>query len=245
LSGANVAEGRWSEERKQEILKSRTESTRVLCEALARMERKPRVLVCASAIGLYGSRGDEELTETSGVGGGFLADVTRQWEAATASAEAAGIRVVHLRIGVVLDASGGALAKLAPAFLAGGGGPIASGKQWMSWVSLEDVIGLIHFAIGTPAVRGPLNAVAPNAVRQGDLARVLGKVLRRPSLFPLPAAVVKTLFGQMGEETLLSSAHVLPAVAQAHGFPFLFPDLEGALRFTLGRTTEGAEFRHT
>ncbi|MCY1043782.1 TIGR01777 family oxidoreductase [Corallococcus sp. bb12-1] len=245
LSGANVAEGRWTEERKQEILKSRTESTRVLCEALARASRKPRVLVCASAIGLYGSRGDEELTETSGVGGGFLADVTRQWESATAPAEAAGIRVVHLRIGVVLDASGGVLAKLAPAFLAGGGGPIGSGKQWMSWVSLEDLLGLIQFAIATPAVRGPLNAVAPHAVRQGELARVMGKVLRRPALFPLPVGVVKTVFGQMGEETLLSSAHVLPTVAQAHGFPFLFPDLEGALRFSLGRTTEGAEFRHT
>ncbi|NOK39209.1 TIGR01777 family protein [Corallococcus exercitus] len=244
LSGANVGEGRWTEERKQEILKSRTESTRLLCETLARATRKPRVLICASATGYYGSRGDEDLTEASSSGDGFLADVTRQWEASTQPARDAGIRVVNLRIGVVLDARGGALAKLALATQAGGGGPVASGRQWLSWVSLEDVLGLIQFAIFTPSIQGPLNAVSPNAVRQGELAKVLGKVLHRPAVFPLPATVVKTVFGQMGEETLLSSTHALPGVAQANGFPFLLPDLEGALRFTLGRTTDGAEYRH-
>ncbi|RKG52035.1 TIGR01777 family protein [Corallococcus sp. AB011P] len=244
LSGANVGEGRWTDERKQEILKSRTESTRLLCETLARATRKPRVLICASAAGYYGSRGEEEVTETSASGDGFLADVTRQWEAATKPAEDAGIRVVHLRIGVVLDARGGALAKLALATQAGGGGPVGSGRQWLSWVSLEDVLGLIQLSLFTPSIRGPLNAVSPNAVRQGELAKVLGKVLHRPAVFPLPAAVVKTVFGQMGEETLLSSTHVLPTVAQAHGFSFLLPGLEEALRFTLGRTTDGAEYHH-
>ncbi|TSC34002.1 TIGR01777 family oxidoreductase [Corallococcus sp. Z5C101001] len=244
LSGSNVGEGRWTPERKEEIRKSRTDSTRLLCETLARASRKPRVLICASAVGFYGNRGDAEVTEASSSGDGFLADVTRQWEASTAAAEAAGIRVVHLRIGVVLDARGGALAKLALATQAGGGGPVASGKQWLSWVALEDVLGLIQLSLFTPSIRGPLNAVSPNAVRQGELAKVLGRVLHRPAVFPLPAAVVKTVFGEMGEETLLSSTHALPTVAQAHRFPFLFPDLEGALRFTLGRTTDGAEYRH-
>ncbi|WP_223643139.1 TIGR01777 family oxidoreductase [Corallococcus sp. EGB] len=244
LSGSNVGEGRWTDARKAEILKSRTETTRLLSETLARATRKPRVLISASAVGYYGNRGEEELTEASSSGDGFLADVTRQWEASTAPAEAAGIRVVRMRIGVVLDARGGALAKLALATQAGGGGPVASGRQWMSWVSLEDVMGLIQFAMFTPSIQGPVNAVSPNAVRQGELAKVLGKVLHRPAMFLLPAAVVKAVFGQMGEETLLSSTHALPTVAQAHGFPFLLPDLEGALRFTLGRTTDGAEYRH-
>jgi uncharacterized protein (TIGR01777 family) len=244
LAGANVAQ-RWTPEAKELILRSRTEGTRVLCEALARLQKKPRVLVCAAAIGFYGHRGDEVVTEVSAPGEGFLASVCRQWEASTAAADEAGIRVVHLRIGVVLDMRGGALTQLVPPFLLGGGGPVAGGQQWLSWVSLEDVLGLTHLALFNPELRGPVNAVAPQAVRQGELARTLGKVLSRPSVFPLPAVAVRTLFGEMGKETLLSSAHVRPEVAERHGYPFMHPQLEAALRFTLGRTTSGPEFTHS
>jgi hypothetical protein len=244
LAGAPIAEGRWTEERKALIRSSRVEGTRALCEALARLARKPRVLVCASAMGFYGGRGEEVLTESSASGQGFLADVTRDWEAATAPAERAGIRVVHLRLGVVLSARGGALAKMVPAFLAGAGGRIGDGQQWMSWISLEDVIGLIHSALFTPGLRGPVNAVAPNAVRQEEFARTLGQVLSRPVLVPLPAAAVRTLFGEMGDETLLLSARLRPEAAERQGFAFIHPQLEQALRFTLGRTTEGPRFRY-
>ncbi|WP_338869152.1 TIGR01777 family oxidoreductase [Myxococcus stipitatus] len=244
LAGVNVAGKRWSPEYKDAILKSRAEGTLTLSEALARMKRKPRVLVCAAGVGVYGDRGDEPLTETSAPGTGFLADVCRAWEAATAPAEAAGIRVVHLRIGPVLDARDGALAKMLPPFLAGGGGPIASGRQWMSWVSLEDLLGLIHFSLFTDAARGPINAVAPGAVRQGDFARTLGRVVRRPAVLPMPAAVIRTLFGEMGQEALLAGARALPTRAEQLGYSFVLPELEGALRFTLGRTTEGLEVRH-
>jgi uncharacterized protein len=244
LAGAPIAEGRWTEERKALIRSSRVEGTRVLSESLARLARKPRVLVCASAMGFYGGRGEEVLTESSAAGTGFLAEVTRDWEAATAPAERAGIRVVHLRLGMVLSARGGALAKMLPAFRAGAGGRIGDGRQWMSWISLEDVIGLIHFALFTPGLRGPVNAVAPNAVRQEDFARTLGQVLSRPALVPLPAAAVHALFGEMGDETLLSSARLRPEVAERHGFAFLHPGLEQTLRFTLGRSTEGPRFRH-
>jgi hypothetical protein len=244
LAGAPIAEGRWTEERKALIRSSRVEGTRVLSESLARLARKPRVLVCASAMGFYGSRGEEVLTESSAAGTGFLAEVTRDWEAATAPAERAGIRVVHLRLGVVLSARGGALAKMLPAFQSGAGGRIGDGRQWMSWISLEDVIGLIHFALFTPGLRGPVNAVAPNAVRQEDFARTLGQVLSRPAWVPLPAAAVHALFGEMGDETLLSSARLRPEAAERHGFTFLHPGLEQTLRFTLGRSTEGPSFRH-
>lgn len=244
LAGANVAGKRWSPEYKDAILKSRTEGTLTLSEALARMKKKPRVLVCAAGSGIYGDRGDEPLTEQSAPGTGFLADVCRAWEAATAPAEAAGIRVVHLRIGPVLDAREGALAKMLPAFLAGGGGPIGSGRQWMSWVSMEDILGLFHFSLFTQAARGPINAVAPGAVRQADFARTLGRVVRRPAFLPMPAVAIRALFGQMGQEALLAGARVLPSATERLGYSFLLPDLEEALRFTLGRTTAGPEFRH-
>ncbi|MCP3138764.1 TIGR01777 family oxidoreductase [Pyxidicoccus xibeiensis] len=244
LAGANVAGQRWTPAYKDSILKSRTDGTRTLCEALARMERKPKVLVCAVGSGFYGDRGDEPLTEESPPGTGFLADVCRAWEASTAPAEAAGIRVVHLRIGPVLDAREGALAKMLPAFKAGGGGPVGSGRQWFSWVSLEDVLGLIHFSLFTEAARGPINTVAPGTVRQVDFARTLGKVLRRPSFFPVPAPVIRTLFGEMGQETVLVGARVHPTGAERLGYSFLLPDLEDALRFTLGLTTEGPEYRY-
>ena len=243
LAGANVAGQRWSPEYKKVILESRSVGTRTLSEALARMKRKPKMLVCAGGSGIYGDRGDEPLTEESAPGGGFLADVCRAWEAATAPAAAAGIRVVHLRIGPVLDARDGPLAKMLPAFKAGGGGPLGSGQQWFGWVALEDVLGLIHFSLFKEEARGPINTVAPGAVRQVDFARTLGRVLRRPAFMPVPGAVIRTLFGEMGQETVMSGARVLPTAAERLGYSFLFPDLEEALRFTLGRTTEGPEYR--
>jgi uncharacterized protein len=244
LAGAPVAEGRWTRARKELIRRSRTEGTRGLCESLARLARPPRVLVSASAIGIYGNRGDEVLTESSAPGTGFLAEVTREWEAATAPAEAAGIRVVHLRVGVVLSGRGGALTKMLPAFRAGVGGPIGGGRQWLSWVSLEDVLGLVNTALFTPDMRGAVNAVAPEPVRQEEFARTLGRVLSRPAALPLPASAVRTLFGEMGAETVLSGARILPEVARRLGFSFLHPSLEETLRFTLGRTTAGPRFHH-
>jgi len=244
LAGANVGQ-RWTPEAKELILRSRTEGTRLLSEALARLQKRPKVLVCAAAIGFYGDRGEEQVTEESPPGGGFLADVCKQWEASTAAAEQAGIRVVNLRIGVVLDPRGGALAKLLPPTLMGGGGPVGGGQQWLSWVSLEDVLGLIHLSLFHPELRGPMNAVAPHAVRQEELARTLGRVVSRPALLPMPAAAIRALFGEMGKETVLSSAHVRPAVAERLAFPFMHPLLEGALRFALGRTTAGPAFTHS
>jgi uncharacterized protein (TIGR01777 family) len=220
------------------------EGTRALCEALARLARPPQVLVSASATGYYGDRGEEVLTEESASGEGFLAEVAREWEAATAAAVQAGIRVVHLRTGVVLSARGGALAKMLPAFKAGGGGRIGSGRQWLSWVSLEDMVGLIHHALMTPELSGPLNAVSPQAVRQEEFAQTLARVLSRPAVVPLPAAAVEALLGEMGRQTLLLGSHVRPEAAERRGFTFLHPSLEQTLRFTLGRTVEGPRFRH-
>ncbi|WP_370459005.1 TIGR01777 family oxidoreductase [Aggregicoccus sp. 17bor-14] len=235
LAGASIADGRWSEERKEAIRRSRVVGTRVLCETLARMRRRPRVLVCGSAVGFYGSRGDEVLTEASGPGSDFLAEVVREWEAATAPAREAGIRVVHLRTGMVLSPRGGALAKLLPAFRFGAGGRVGSGQQWVSWVSIEDVLGMVQHALYDERLHGPLNAVAPEPVRQVELARTLAHVLHRPSVAPLPALAVRAAFGEMGKGLLLASQRAVPEVALAQGFQFLHPELEGALRFLLGR----------
>jgi uncharacterized protein (TIGR01777 family) len=244
LAGENVAQ-KWTPEAKERILRSRSEGTRTLCEGLARMERKPRVLVSAVGTGYYGDRGDEVLTESSSTGGGFLAEVCREWEAATAPAREAGIRTVLLRIGVVLDPRGGALGKMLTPFLMGGGGPIGSGQQWFSWVSLEDLLGFIQFAMFTRELEGPVNAVAPQPVRQVEFAKTLGRVLSRPAVLPMPAAAIRTLFGEMGQETVLSGARVKPEVAERLGFTFMHPDLESALRFSLGKTTAGPQVTHS
>jgi len=203
------------------------------------------VLVCAAGIGFYGDRGDEVLTEESTPGEGFLAQVCREWEAATAPAREAGIRVVLLRIGVVLDPRGGALAKMLPPFLMGGGGRVGSGQQWFSWVSLEDLLGLIQASLFRQELQGPVNVVAPQPVRQEEFARTLGRVLSRPAVLPMPGAAIRALFGEMGQETVLSGARVRPAVAERLGFSFMHPDLESALRFALGKTSTGPEFNHS
>ncbi|MEB3221750.1 MAG: TIGR01777 family oxidoreductase [Candidatus Sericytochromatia bacterium] len=234
LAGEGIAEGRWTPARKDAILRSRTEGTRLLAETLARVARKPEVLVSASAIGFYGDRGDQALDESAAPGTGFLADVTRAWEAAAQPASDAGIRLVCLRTGIVLSPQGGALAQMLPPFQLGLGGPVGSGRQVMSWIALDDLVGAIHHAIFTPSLRGPVNGTAPAPVTSAEFGRTLGKVLGRPAVMPLPGVAVQALFGEMGAALLLGGARVMPNALLASGFTFLCPTLEDALRYELG-----------
>jgi uncharacterized protein (TIGR01777 family) len=235
LAGKNIA-GRWTEQFKREVLESRVHGTRTLATAAAESFRRtgqPRAFVSASGAGYYGNRGDELLTEQSSVGTGFLAEVSRQWEAATGPASDAGVRVVCLRIGVVLARDGGALKPLLLPFKLGLGGRIGSGKQYWSWVALDDVIGAMMFALENESLRGPVNAVAPAPVRNEEFVRVLGKVLHRPTIFPLPEFAVRGLLGEMGQELLLTSARVSPQKLQQAGYRFRYDELGAALRAIL------------
>lgn len=234
LAGESVAGERWTAERKREIRRSRVESTLFLSETLAGLSRRPRALLSASAIGFYGTRGDEVLTEDSPAGRGYFADLCRDWEAATASAERAGIRTTHLRIGIVLGEGGGALKKMLPPFRAGIGSSFGSGKQWMSWIALPDLLRAIRFLMDCEDLAGPVNMVAPNAVTNAEFTRVLNRVLRRPGFLPVPEFAVRLLFGEMGEATLLGSQRVVPRRLQQAGFRFQHPEPEGALRAVLG-----------
>jgi uncharacterized protein (TIGR01777 family) len=236
LAGESVSGGRWTTEKKARIRDSRRDGTRVLVDALVGLARPPKVLVSASAIGVYGDRGNEVLREDSAPGGGFLADVCKVWEAATAPAATHGIRVVNLRLGVVLSAAGGALATMLPPFLLGVGGSVGDGGQFMSWIALDDVLDAILFALTTPTLTGPVNAVAPHPATNADFATTLARVLGRPALLPLPAAAVRLLFGEMGDALLLASTRVEPGRLAAAGFSFRHPELEPALRHLLGRT---------
>ena len=235
LAGESVAGGRWTEAKKRRIRSSRVDVTRRLAEALPRLERPPRLLVSASAVGYYGDRGSEILREDSAPGPGFLAEVCREWEAATDPAARAGIRVVRLRIGMVLSRRGGALGAMLTPFRLGAGGPVGSGVQWVSWIAIDDLVGAILHALATESLAGPVNAVAPEPVTNRELARTLGRVLRRPALLPLPAVAARLLFGQMADELLLASARVEPARLRATGFTFRHARLEDALRHELGR----------
>ena len=235
LAGENISTGRWTAEKKARIHDSRVNGTRLLCETLAALERPPSVLVAASAIGFYGNRGRDIVDEDSAPGAGFLADVCKEWEAATAPAAARGIRVVNLRFGVVLAGNGGALASMLTPFKLGAGGPIGGGDQYMSWVALDDTADAVLFALTTPALSGPVNAVAPTPVTNAEFARTLGAVLSRPAVVPFPAFAVRLLFGEMGDELLLSSTRVEPHRLRAAGFDFRFAELEPALRHLLGR----------
>ena len=228
LAGEPVAQ-RWTPEAKRRIRETRIQGTRRLVSAFSRMAKPPSVLISASAIGFYGSRGDEVLTESSGPATGFLAEVCRDWEAEADRAEALGVRVVKLRIGVVLGVGGGALAQLLPPFKMFIGGQVGSGEQWMSWIHLDDVIGLIRFAMETPSLEGAVNATAPNPVRNADFTRVLARTLRRPALFTVPAKALTVLFGEMAE-MLLGSQRALPAAAERAGYKFSYPDLGPALK---------------
>lgn len=235
LAGENIAKGRWNAAKKAAIRDSRVQGTRVLCEALSQLVEAPKVLVMASAIGYYGSRGDRVMREDSRPGTDFLADVCRDWEAATQAAQARGIRVVQLRIGVVMAREGGALHKMLTPFKLGGGGAMGSGSQYVSWVALDDVVGIVMHALSDASLEGPVNAVAPNPVTNRELTKTLGRVLKRPTKAWMPAPVVQAMFGEMGDALLLSSTRVEPARLAASDYTFRHPELEGALRHILGR----------
>lgn len=239
LAGDNIASGRWTAVKKQRIRDSRVVGTQRLCESLARMSDRPRVLVCASAIGFYGDCGDRLVSEADSPGTGFLSKVCAQWERATQPAVDAGIRVVNLRIGVVLSRDGGALQKMLLPFRLGLGGQIGNGRQYWSWISLPDLVRSILFAIDNESLSGPVNAVAPKAVTNAEFTRVLGQVLRRPTVLPLPAFAVRLMLGEMANDLLLASIRVAPDQLLQHGFHFDHPDLETALRVVLSRRTTG------
>ena len=233
LAGENIVSGRWTEKRLDRIRNSRIQGTRLIAEALAGLETRPRVLVCASAVGFYGNRGDQELDETSEAGVGLLPELCREWEAACAPAKAAGIRVVNLRIGVVLAREGGALAKMLLPFKAGVGGKIGHGRQQLSWISLPDLVGVIRHVLECDDLEGPINATAPVPVSNLEFTKILGSVLHRPTILPLPGFAVRLLFGQMGDELLLSGQRVIPRRLSEHGFAFQHPDLRTALQALL------------
>jgi uncharacterized protein len=233
LSGANVAGRRWRSAYKREILESRVKPTHAIATLLAGLRPKPSVLVCASAIGIYGGRGDELLTEASLPGTGFLPEVCVAWENATQPATEAGIRVVHLRFGVVLSPDGGALAKMLPVFRAGLGGKLGSGHQWISWVALPDAVRAIEFALQTASVSRAVNVVAPNPVTNLEFTLALGRALHRPTLLQVPTFALRLAFGEMAEATILESTRVMPACLSAWGFHFEYPELEAGLRALL------------
>jgi uncharacterized protein (TIGR01777 family) len=229
LAGETVV-GRWTEEKKRAIRESRVQGTRNLAAALAQSEAKPRVLVCASAVGFYGNRGEELLREESPAGQGFLSEVCREWEDASRIAAEAGIRTVNIRIGLVLSAKGGALANMLKPFKLGLGGRIGSGQQWWSWIHVDDIVGGIHHAIGAESLSGPVNLVAPNPVRNAEFTKVLASVLGRPAFFPVPEFALRLAFGKMAaEELLLASQRVEPGKLGASGYAFRFRELRPAL----------------
>lgn len=238
LAGENIASGRWNAARKAAIRDSRVNGTRLLCGALAGLARPPKTLVCASAIGFYGDRGAEVLTEESPPGAGFLPEVCREWEAASGPAARKGIRVVLLRIGVVLSSKGGALSRMLAPFRAGLGGVIGDGSQYVSWVSLDDLVGIVLHALQSGELRGPVNAVAPVPVTNRELTEALGKILSRPTLLPVPAFALRLALGEMADALLLSSARVVPKRLEETGYRFRFPELPAVLRHLLAKGKE-------
>jgi uncharacterized protein (TIGR01777 family) len=230
LCGASIADGRWTTERKRILRGSRLGPTRVLVDAMAKLERKPRVFLAASATGYYGDRGDEVLTEASANGSDFLSQLTRDWEAESLRAQLFGIRTVLLRFGVILSTHGGALPKMVTPFKFGLGGRLGSGRQWMSWVALEDVVGAIGAALADERFAGPVNVVAPNPVRNADFTRGLASAVRRPAIFPAPAFMLRLALGEVADALLLASQRVQPEKLSGAGFKFRYPNLESALR---------------
>jgi len=235
LAGENISSHRWSPQQKARIRDSRVTSTTLLAAALATLERPPRVFICASAVGYYGNRGDEQLSENSGPGTSFLADVCQAWEGATTPATERGIRVVNTRFGVVLSGNGGALPRMLTPFRFGLGGTVGNGRQFMSWISLDDAVAAIIHALVTDSLRGPVNVVAPNPAANAEFTQTLASILSRPAFLALPAFAVRFLLGEMGEELLLSSARVLPHKLLDSGFVFRYPLLKDALRAALRR----------
>ncbi len=235
LAGENIAGGRWSRARKERIISSRVEGTSLLANSLKMLSKPPKVFVMASATGYYGSRGGEELPESSAPGSGLLADVTREWEAAADVLDSTSTRVVKLRIGIVLAPEGGALSKMLLPFKLGLGGKFGSGRQYMSWIAMDDLIGIIHHVIANESLSGAINAVSPAPVTNLEFTKTLGRVLRRPTIAALPSFVLRMAVGEMADEMLLLSARVIPRELTDSGYEFLYPDLEKALRFVLGR----------
>ena len=233
LAGESIV-GRWTPRKKGRILESRVKGTRLLCESLARLRDRPLVLVSASAIGFYGDRGDQVMNEESSPGSLFLSEVTKAWEAATEPARRNGIRVVNLRIGFVLSKAGGGLAAMLLPFKLGIGGRVGSGRQYLSWIAIDDVVGAISHAILTDELRGPVNAVAPHPATNREFTKALGRVLWRPTIFPLPVFAAHLLMGEMADNLLLASTRVEPARLLATGYQFRFPQLKAALRHVLG-----------
>jgi uncharacterized protein (TIGR01777 family) len=234
LAGESIAGGRWTAARKARIRDSRVRGTALLARSIATRNRKPKVFISASAVGFYGDRRDELLDEGSAQGRGFLADVCREWEAATRPAVDAGVRVVNTRFGVVLSDHGGALPKMLPAFRVGAGGPIGTGHQHMSWIAIDDVVGAIQHLLRIDTVVGPVNLVAPHPATNSEFTRTLGGVLRRPTLLRVPASVLRVVLGEMADELLLASTRVRPARLLDSGYRFRHPDLEATLRHVLG-----------
>ena len=234
LAGASIADGRWTAERKAELRSSRIDSTRALISALAKMNARPRVLVSASATGIYGNRGDEILTEESVLGNDFLSNLGKEWETEALKVEAIGVRVVLARFGIVLAKDGGALPAMMLPFRFFAGGKIGSGQQWMSWIALDDVIEVLRLAIENGNVRGPINVISPQPVQNAEFTKILASTMHRPALFPAPPFALRLVLGEMADALLLSSQRVLPKKLESLGYHFLHPDLKGALASVLG-----------
>jgi uncharacterized protein (TIGR01777 family) len=234
LAGASIAEGRWTAQRKQLLRSSRVDTTRALVQALAKMSARPRVLVSASATGYYGNRGDETLTESSQPGDDFLSGIAKEWESEALKAEALGIRIVRARFGVILSKQGGALPQMIRPFHFGVGGKISTGKQWLSWITLDDVIAILRLALENANITGPLNVVSPQPITNADFTKILAVALHRPALFPAPAFALRLILGEMADALLLSSQRVLPAQLQKLNHQFQHPDLQTALQGILG-----------
>jgi len=230
LAGVSIADGRWTKQRKELLRASRIDTTRALVNALAKMNARPSVLVSASAIGFYGNRGDETLTEESKPGTGFLSGLSQEWEAEALKAEALGIRVVLARFGIILAREGGALPKMLTPFKLGLGGRLGSGKQWMSWVTLEDAVGILRFVIENAPLRGAINVVSPQPLQNAAFTKALAKAMHRPALFPAPAFALRLALGEMADALLLSSQRVLPQVLEKTGYQFVHSDLSTALK---------------
>jgi len=239
LAGESIASGRWTDEKKRAIRESRVKGTALLSDAIARLSRPPSVFLSASAIGYYGDRGDELLTEASAPGNDFLAGVCVEWEKATRPAVEKGIRTIHARFGIILDMKEGALAKMLTPFRMGIGGRVGNGRQWVSWIAIEDVVNGLKFSIEDKSVSGPVNFVAPNAVTNAEFTKTLGRVLSKPTLFPVPVFGVRLAFGEMADALLLSSQKVKPNVFEQKGFGFKWPTLDLALRHLLTTDKRG------
>lgn len=233
LAGENVGDSSWDEEKKRRIRKSRVEGTRTLVNALKKLENPPEIFISASAIGFYGNRGDEILTEESEPGEGFFPEVCQAWEAEGDKAREFGARVVHPRIGIVLSKDGGALEKMLTPFKFGVGGTVGSGEQWMSWIAIDDLVRIFHFAIDNGNINGAINATAPNPVNNQEFTDTLGNVMHRPTILPIPAFGIKLLFGEMGEKLLLEGNRVIPQKLLDAGFEFKHPKLEEAISHAL------------